>query len=96
MPTYTVNYGAFNEVIEQLQVLQTEIDTLNEHYSSGNADALAEWNNQAKELWEARKTEWVTAANAMKEQAKAVQVAADNCRQEYQSTSLAVAGLWAK
>lgn len=96
MATYTINWAAFNEVLGQLTVLQQEIDELNLGFNSGNTSALQEWTSEAKDAFEVRKLEWSNAATAMQGQAKMVQVAAAECREEYQHAAQYGTALWSK
>ncbi|GGS62873.1 hypothetical protein AB0E75_22445 [Streptomyces griseoviridis] len=96
MPTYTVNWAAFNEVLDQLSVLQKEINTLNAQYSSGNSSALQEWTSEARDAFHASELQWTTAASSMEQQAALVQQTADKCRDEYQHAVQYGTQLWSK
>ncbi|MFJ3671192.1 hypothetical protein ACIPSE_32505 [Streptomyces sp. NPDC090106] len=96
MPTYVIDWQAFNEVIEQLGILQQEIDSLNTEFTSGNSSALSEWTSEAKDAFETRRVDWTNAATAMHGQAAAVQKAADDCREEYQAARAYGVRLWSK
>jgi prefoldin subunit 5 len=94
MPPYAVDWHVFNECVEQLQVLQSEINELNQHFNSGRAGALDEWSSDAKEVWQSRKDSWTTAATTMKDQARMVQQTAQACREQYQQAAQTGVRLW--
>ncbi|MFD9391141.1 hypothetical protein ACFWBB_10530 [Streptomyces sp. NPDC060000] len=96
MPTYTINWAAFNEVLEQLTTVQNEISTLNQEFASGNTSALSEWQSSVKELFDAHKTEWNTATAEMERLAKDAQIAAAQCREEYAGAVKYGTQLWGR
>ncbi|GAA4806774.1 hypothetical protein [Streptomyces ziwulingensis] len=94
MPTYTVNWAAFNEVLEQLTVLQNEVNTLNAGFAQGNSSALTEWDSEAREAFEVRRQAWNDATKNMELLAGQAQTAAAKCREEYQHAVQYGTQLW--
>lgn len=81
--TYAVDWQAFNETLDQLSTVQTEINELNQQFASGNTKALSGWISDVKELFDQRKINWNETVAQMQEQAAAAQKAAAQCREEY-------------
>ncbi|MFF8880689.1 hypothetical protein [Streptomyces flaveolus] len=94
MATYTVNWAALNEVLEQLTVVQNEINTMNSEFNTQNTSALNEWQSSVKEAFDAHKTEWNRATANMESLAKQAQTAAEQCREEYQNAVRYGMQLW--
>ncbi|GAB1340299.1 hypothetical protein ACE1SV_68890 [Streptomyces sp. E-15] len=82
--TYSINWGAVNEVLDRLKVVQSHIDALTSDFDSGNTKALAEWASDVRDAFNAHKVEWVKRSHQMQAQAAQAQAVADSCKQEYQ------------
>ncbi|MFB7781055.1 hypothetical protein [Streptomyces bauhiniae] len=82
--TYSINWGAVNEVLSRLSAVQTHIDGLTSDFDSGNTKALAEWASDVREAFNSHKIEWVKRSHEMQEQAKQAQAVADSCKQGYE------------
>ncbi|MFF7361480.1 hypothetical protein [Streptomyces sp. NPDC008125] len=96
MSTYMINWAAVNEVLDQLTTVQTEIETLNEQFASGNTAALAGWDSSVKELFDANKAQWNQATANMGALAQQAQSAAASCRDDYVSAVNYGTQLWSK
>ncbi|GGS99441.1 hypothetical protein [Streptomyces cinerochromogenes] len=81
--SYAVDWQAFNETLDQLNTVQSEINELNQQFAGGNTKALSGWISDVKELFDQRKINWGDTVTQMQQQAAAAQKAAALCRDEY-------------
>ncbi|MEW2625028.1 hypothetical protein [Streptomyces sp. NPDC048106] len=82
--TYSINWGAVNEVLDRLKVVQSHIDALTSDFDSGNTKALADWASDVRDAFNTHKVEWVQRSHEMQGQAAQAQAVADSCKEEYQ------------
>ncbi|MGW1161205.1 hypothetical protein ACWD5Q_35155 [Streptomyces sp. NPDC002513] len=80
---YAVDWGAFNEVLEQLSAVQHEINALDQQFAGGNTSALSGRLSDVEDLFNQHEVNWNQTVTEMQAQAAAVQKAADRCREEY-------------
>ncbi|GHB68363.1 hypothetical protein GCM10010377_68980 [Streptomyces viridiviolaceus] len=69
MATYGINFQAMRAVVEQLDYVQLEINTLNAAFRDGNNTALDAWESSVKEEFDKHLAQWNTATANMEAEA---------------------------
>lgn len=96
MPTYMINWGAVNEVLDRLTLVQTEIKALGEQFASDHTVAVSGWDSSVKELFDANKDQWNQATANMRCFAAQAQRVVSSYRDDYVTAVTHGTPLWNK